>query len=123
MRRLPERVGAVIEARGIRKAFGATQALAGVDVTAHAGRVLALLGPNGAGKTTFVWILATLLRADEGWGARGGSVCSEMRQRCGPLLCRAAPALARAARSGRDQPNLRKQPRPPRRERHAASHP
>jgi energy-coupling factor transporter ATP-binding protein EcfA2 len=66
--------GAVIEARGIRKPFGATQALAGVDLTAHAGRVLALLGPNGAGKTTFVRILTTLLRGDQGWARVKGFV-------------------------------------------------
>lgn len=64
--------GAVIEARGIHKAFGKTQALAGVDLTAEAGRVLALLGPNGAGKTTLVRILTTLLRADDGWAQVAG---------------------------------------------------
>ncbi len=41
----------VIEAEGLTKRFGTTQALAGVDIAAPAGRVLALLGPNGAGKT------------------------------------------------------------------------
>ncbi|MGA8454758.1 MAG: ATP-binding cassette domain-containing protein, partial [Streptosporangiaceae bacterium] len=51
----------VIEAEGLTKRFGATQALAGVDLHAESGRVLALLGPNGAGKTTIVRILATLL--------------------------------------------------------------
>jgi oleandomycin transport system ATP-binding protein len=55
-----------IEARGLVKRFGKTQALAGVDFSARAGTVLGLLGPNGAGKTTAVRILATLLRADEG---------------------------------------------------------
>jgi oleandomycin transport system ATP-binding protein len=56
----------VIEAEGLTKRFGATQALAGVDIAADRGQVLALLGPNGAGKTTIVRILSTLLRADEG---------------------------------------------------------
>ena len=56
----------VIEAEGLTKRFGDTQALAGVDLTADGGRVLALLGPNGAGKTTIVRILATLLKADSG---------------------------------------------------------
>jgi oleandomycin transport system ATP-binding protein len=56
----------VIEAEGLTKRFGATQALAGVDLHAEGGRVLALLGPNGAGKTTIVRILATLLKADSG---------------------------------------------------------
>jgi oleandomycin transport system ATP-binding protein len=56
----------VIEARGLTKAFGATRALAGVDLQAERGRVLALLGPNGAGKTTIVRVLSTLLRPDSG---------------------------------------------------------
>ena len=56
----------VIEAEGLTKRFGATQALAGVDLQADGGRVLALLGPNGAGKTTIVRILATLLKPDAG---------------------------------------------------------
>ncbi len=56
----------VIEARGLTKAFGATRALAGVDLEADRGRVLALLGPNGAGKTTIVRVLATLLTPDAG---------------------------------------------------------
>ena len=56
----------VIEAEGLTKRFGGTQALAGVDLHADSGRVLALLGPNGAGKTTIVRILATLLTPDAG---------------------------------------------------------
>ena len=36
------------------KRYGKTQALAGLDLVANPGRVVALLGPNGAGKTTFV---------------------------------------------------------------------
>ena len=42
----------VIEARGLRKAFGATTALDGVDLRVEEGRILGLIGPNGAGKTT-----------------------------------------------------------------------
>jgi ABC-2 type transport system ATP-binding protein len=57
---------AVIEVSALRKSFGATVALDGVDLVAEAGQVLALLGPNGAGKTTLVRILATLLSADAG---------------------------------------------------------
>jgi oleandomycin transport system ATP-binding protein len=55
-----------IEAAGLRKRFGATQALDGVDLAARRGSVLGVLGPNGAGKTTAVRILATLIRADAG---------------------------------------------------------
>ena len=43
---------ACIEARGLRKAFGATVALDGIDLRVEEGRILGLIGPNGAGKTT-----------------------------------------------------------------------
>jgi len=56
----------IIEAKGLTKAFGETQALAGLDLVAQSGRVTALLGPNGAGKTTFISAVATLLRPDSG---------------------------------------------------------
>ncbi len=56
----------VIEAEGLTKRFGDTQALAGVDIAAERGSVLALLGPNGVGKTTAVRVLATLLQPDAG---------------------------------------------------------
>ncbi len=42
----------VIEARGLRKSFGSTLALDGVDLRVEEGRILGLIGPNGAGKTT-----------------------------------------------------------------------
>jgi ABC-2 type transport system ATP-binding protein len=42
----------VIEARGLRKAFGATLALDGVDLRVEEGRILGIIGPNGAGKST-----------------------------------------------------------------------
>jgi ABC-2 type transport system ATP-binding protein len=42
----------VIEARGLRKAFGTTVALDGVNLRVEQGRILGLIGPNGAGKTT-----------------------------------------------------------------------
>jgi ABC-2 type transport system ATP-binding protein len=42
----------VIEARGLRKAFGATVALDGIDLRIDEGRIVGLIGPNGAGKTT-----------------------------------------------------------------------
>src|SRR3982074_2286718 len=48
------------------KRFGATTALAGVDLGVAEGTVFALLGPNGAGKTTLVRVLATLLEPDAG---------------------------------------------------------
>jgi ABC-2 type transport system ATP-binding protein len=42
----------VIEARGLRKSFGKTIALDGVDLQIEEGRILGLIGPNGAGKST-----------------------------------------------------------------------
>jgi oleandomycin transport system ATP-binding protein len=56
----------VVRARGLRKRFGRTQALDGVDLAMRRGTVLGVLGPNGAGKTTAVRVLATLLRPDSG---------------------------------------------------------
>jgi oleandomycin transport system ATP-binding protein len=56
----------VIEAEGLEKRFGNTQALAGTDFSAEKGTVLALLGPNGAGKTTAVRVLSTLIKPDAG---------------------------------------------------------
>src|SRR6201990_872131 len=47
-----------IEARGLRKTYGATTALDGVDLTVEEGRILGLIGPNGAGKST---ALSTIL--------------------------------------------------------------
>src|SRR5215472_10029974 len=43
---------ACIEARGLRKAFGETIALDGIDLHVEEGRIVGLIGPNGAGKTT-----------------------------------------------------------------------
>jgi ABC-2 type transport system ATP-binding protein len=43
---------ALIEARGLRKSYGKTDALAGIDLTINEGRIVGLIGPNGAGKTT-----------------------------------------------------------------------
>ena len=56
----------IVEVTGLRKGFGDTTALDGVDLHVTAGTTFALLGPNGAGKTTTVHILSTLLAADEG---------------------------------------------------------
>src|SRR5204863_8294865 len=51
---------------GVRKVFGATVALDGVDVAVKSGDVCALVGQNGAGKSTLMSILAGALRPDAG---------------------------------------------------------
>jgi ABC-2 type transport system ATP-binding protein len=62
----------MIEAEGLRKRFGSTQALDGLDLAAPSGSVLGVLGPNGAGKTTAVRILTTLAHPDAGWARVAG---------------------------------------------------
>ena len=49
-----------VEATGLVKAFGATRAVDGIDLTVPTGSVYGFLGPNGAGKTTTIRMLATL---------------------------------------------------------------
>ena len=63
---------AALEIRALTKSFGDTAVLAGVDLTAPRGQILALLGSNGAGKTTLVRILSTLIPADGGSAAVDG---------------------------------------------------
>src|SRR5467141_2920096 len=65
MARSPASTPAVRVERLVKR-FGATTALAGVDLEVREGTVFALLGPNGAGKTTLVRVLATLLEPDAG---------------------------------------------------------
>jgi len=51
-----------IEARGLRKSFGSTVALDGVNLNVEEGRILGLIGPNGAGKTTALNAILGLTR-------------------------------------------------------------
>ena len=55
-----------IEVAGLRKSFGKTRALDGLDLTVAPGEVHGFLGPNGSGKTTTIRILLGLVRADAG---------------------------------------------------------
>lgn len=57
---------APIEISGLRKTFGTTVALDGLDLTVDTGEVHGFLGPNGAGKSTTIRVLLGLLRTDSG---------------------------------------------------------
>ena len=63
----------MIAVNGLRKSYGSTAVLRGVDLTVRRGEIFALLGPNGAGKTTTVNILTTLVRPDGGSATVAGA--------------------------------------------------
>ncbi|GAA1246691.1 daunorubicin resistance protein DrrA family ABC transporter ATP-binding protein [Pseudonocardia aurantiaca] len=56
----------IVETSGLRKVYGSTAVLDGIDLAVREGEVVALLGPNGAGKTTTIRVLSTLTRPDGG---------------------------------------------------------
>ena len=79
-----------IEIRGLRKRYGAVEAVRGIDLDVRSGEVFAFLGPNGAGKTTTVEILEGFRARSDGhvrvlgedpftapraWRGRIGSSC------------------------------------------------
>lgn len=63
----PMREGGVeLRVEDLRKAYGETRALVGVQMTAHGGRILCIVGENGSGKSTLVKILSGVLEQDAG---------------------------------------------------------
>ncbi|MFO0637434.1 MAG: ABC transporter ATP-binding protein [Nannocystaceae bacterium] len=56
----------MIEATGLRKRFGATEAVSGLDLAIAPGETFGLLGPNGAGKSTTIHMLVGVLAPDTG---------------------------------------------------------
>jgi ABC-2 type transport system ATP-binding protein len=66
----------VIDVRGLRKSYGASEVVRGIDLQVQHGEVFAFLGPNGAGKTTTVEIL-------EGYRPRDSGEVSVLRPRVG----------------------------------------
>ena len=62
----------LIEAAGLKKRYGTTEAVRGVDLKVYPGEIFGFLGPNGAGKTTTIKMLIGLLRPSEGIARIGG---------------------------------------------------
>jgi ABC-type branched-subunit amino acid transport system ATPase component len=62
----PAADGIVLEARGLRKAFGGVRAVDGCSFAVPRGRICGLIGPNGSGKTTTFNLLTGVLQPDEG---------------------------------------------------------
>ncbi len=88
-----------IEVEGLSKAYGAVEAVRGIDFRVDEGEVVAVLGPNGAGKTTTVEILEGYLRRDRGrvtvLGSDPAEGGTDYRQRIGIVLqeCGITPYL------------------------------
>lgn len=85
----------LIDARGLRKRYGDTWAVDGLDLQVHAGEIVGLLGPNGAGKTTTLEMLSALRRPTDGTlevaGADPAMAPHVVRSRIGTVL--QTPAL------------------------------
>lgn len=77
--------GNIIHATGLRKNFGSTEALRGIDLDVRRGEVLAVMGPSGSGKSTLIHCLAGVLAPDEGHividGIDLGALSSDARAR------------------------------------------
>jgi len=63
---------AMLEIRGVSKAYGRTPVLRGVDLSVEPGELMFLLGPSGCGKSTLLRIIAGLIRQDAGTVVLGG---------------------------------------------------
>jgi ABC-2 type transport system ATP-binding protein len=91
---------AAISVRGLRKSYGALEAVRGIDLEVMPGEIFAFLGPNGAGKTTTVEILEGYRGRDAGevsvLGGDPGAATRAWRGRIGIVLqeCRMEPMLS-----------------------------
>ncbi|MEV4050354.1 ABC transporter ATP-binding protein [Amycolatopsis sp. NPDC049688] len=78
----------LLEATGVRKAYGPTEALAGADLRVRAGEVVALMGPSGAGKSTLLHCLAGIVPPDAGTVRYRGADLASMSDRARSALRR-----------------------------------
>jgi len=82
--------GAAVRVSGLRKSYGAHEAIRGIDFEVGAGEVFGLLGPNGAGKTTTIEILEGYRKRDGGevevLGEDPAHASSSWRERVGVVL-------------------------------------
>jgi len=74
-----------LELKGVRKRYGKTVALDGLDLAVERGTMLGLVGPNGAGKTTTFGVISGALKADEGAVDVLGSGPFDPRRQAGAL--------------------------------------
>ena len=85
---------AAVVCEGVRRHFGETEAVAGVDLEVHPGEIYGFLGPNGAGKSTLVRVLCTLITPTAGRALVAGfdvaTEADEVRLRIGVALQDAA---------------------------------
>ncbi|TDD79256.1 branched-chain amino acid ABC transporter ATP-binding protein/permease [Actinomadura darangshiensis] len=71
--RLARGDGAILEVRGLNKAFGGLRAVSDVSFTARPGQITAVIGANGCGKTTTLNLVSGFYRADAGHVSLGGT--------------------------------------------------
>lgn len=71
---------ALIQARGLRKSFGPTDALRGIDLDIQRGEVVAVMGPSGSGKSSLLHCLAGVLLPDSGTVSVGGTVITALSE-------------------------------------------
>jgi putative ABC transport system ATP-binding protein len=71
---------ALIQARGLRKSFGPTDALRGIDLDIQRGEVVAVMGPSGSGKSTLLHCLAGVVLPDSGTVSVDGVVVTALTE-------------------------------------------
>jgi ABC-2 type transport system ATP-binding protein len=76
---------AAIRVQGLRKSYGATQAVQGIDFTVEEGEIFGLIGADGAGKTSTFQVLAGVMEATAGSAQVFGRPAREMRAQTGYL--------------------------------------